>query len=97
MKKLNLLLGIFGFTLFTLPNAHAFECTGRPYCKDMSSCAEAKYQMNVCGYHKLDRDNDGIPCENVCGKGSGKKIKKTQKGNGKGKKSSHTKNKKKKK
>ncbi|QQB09754.1 excalibur calcium-binding domain-containing protein [Aggregatibacter segnis] len=32
----------------------------------MRSCAEAKYHFNVCGEGRLDRDNDGIPCENVC-------------------------------
>ncbi|MGL5225410.1 MAG: excalibur calcium-binding domain-containing protein [Aeromonas sp.] len=46
----------------------AFSCSGLPrYCKGMSSCAQAKFALNKCGRKKLDRDNDGIPCENVCG------------------------------
>lgn len=44
-----------------------FSCSKR-YCKHMSSCAEAYYHMNECGMNNLDRDNDGKPCENVCGK-----------------------------
>lgn len=44
-----------------------FSCSKR-YCKHMSSCAEAYYHLNECGMKKLDRDNDGKPCENVCGK-----------------------------
>ncbi|MGL5402394.1 MAG: excalibur calcium-binding domain-containing protein, partial [Acinetobacter sp.] len=46
----------------------AFSCSGLPrYCTGMSSCAQAKFALNKCGRKKLDRDNDGIPCENVCG------------------------------
>ena len=42
-----------------------FTCK-RKYCKHMSSCAEARYQFKQCGHKGLDRDRDGIPCENVC-------------------------------
>jgi len=35
------------------------------YCKYMKSCKEACRYYNQ-GYSKLDRDGDGIPCENVC-------------------------------
>ncbi|WP_281360258.1 excalibur calcium-binding domain-containing protein [Pelistega europaea] len=41
---------------------------GRKYCKEMSSCEEAKFYLNRCGMTRLDRDRDGIPCENVCGR-----------------------------
>jgi hypothetical protein len=34
----------------------------------MSSCAEADHHFKVCGEAERDADNDGIPCENVCGK-----------------------------
>ncbi|MEI4940792.1 excalibur calcium-binding domain-containing protein [Aeromonas veronii] len=45
-----------------------FSCsTIARYCKDMSSCEEAEFALEQCGLSKLDRDNDGIPCENVCG------------------------------
>ena len=35
------------------------------YCKYLSSCSEACYYYNQ-GYYRLDRDRDGIPCENLC-------------------------------
>ena len=43
----------------------SFSCK-KKYCKYMTSCAEARYQFKQCGHKGLDRDNDGIPCENVC-------------------------------
>ncbi len=46
-------------------SARAFDCA-RKYCKRMSSCAEAHHRYAVCGYKSLDRDKDGIPCENLC-------------------------------
>jgi len=46
--------------------ALGFDCT-KKYCREMSSCAEARYQFETCGYRNLDGDNDGVPCENVCG------------------------------
>ena len=67
MKRLFLLLT----ALFTMPLfATEYDCEeGRgKYCKNMRSCAEAKYYLNQCGLDRLDRDNDGIPCENVCRK-----------------------------
>ena len=33
----------------------------------MSSCEEAVYQLNKCDFKQLDSDNDGIPCEIICG------------------------------
>lgn len=45
-----------------------FSCsTVARYCKDMGSCEEAEFALEQCGMSKLDRDKDGIPCENVCG------------------------------
>ena len=35
------------------------------YCKYLSSCKEACYYYKQ-GYYRLDRDRDGIPCENLC-------------------------------
>lgn len=43
-----------------------FSCEGKDKCKEMSSCAEAKFYLNECGVGKLDRDKDGIPCESLC-------------------------------
>lgn len=48
-------------------NSSAFECGTKRYCKEMKSCAEAKFHLQQCGLKKLDRDGDGRPCENVCG------------------------------
>ena len=38
----------------------------KKYCKNMNSCEEAYYQLQVCGYKRLDRDKDGVPCESIC-------------------------------
>lgn len=43
-------------------------CSPRKYCKAMINCAEAVHFYRVCGHRERDGDNDGIPCENVCGK-----------------------------
>ncbi len=43
------------------------KCGHKRYCKDMSNCKEAMFYLNQCGLSKLDRDNDGIPCEALCG------------------------------
>ncbi|WP_143530069.1 excalibur calcium-binding domain-containing protein [Rodentibacter trehalosifermentans] len=32
----------------------------------MKSCAQAKFYLKQCGVDRLDRDGDGVPCENVC-------------------------------
>ncbi|PJG82140.1 cold-shock protein [Caviibacterium pharyngocola] len=39
-----------------------------PYCKNMESCEQAKFYLNQCGESRLDRDGDGVPCENICKK-----------------------------
>lgn len=49
-------------------DAEQFSCADSKYCKEMTSCAEAKFHLNECGESRLDRDNDGVPCENVCRK-----------------------------
>ena len=45
------------------------SCGNKRTCKEMASCAEAKYYMSHCGLSRLDRDKDGIPCESICGNG----------------------------
>jgi hypothetical protein len=42
------------------------ECKTKLYCKEMNSCEEAKYFLNICRLTSLDGDNDGIPCESIC-------------------------------
>ncbi|MDX7876284.1 excalibur calcium-binding domain-containing protein [Aeromonas veronii] len=44
-----------------------FSCsTVARTCSQMSSCEEAEFALEQCGRSRLDRDKDGIPCENVC-------------------------------
>ncbi|CAD7288257.1 excalibur calcium-binding domain-containing protein [Campylobacter suis] len=64
MKILILFISLvaFGFSA-----EKEFDCSKR-YCKEMKSCKEAMYYLNNCGMDKFDRDGDGVPCENVCGK-----------------------------
>lgn len=42
------------------------SCGGKRTCGEMNSCAEAYHYLNQCGLGRLDRDNDGIPCESIC-------------------------------
>lgn len=42
------------------------ECGSKRTCKQMTSCAEAKFYLEECGVLSLDRDKDGIPCESLC-------------------------------
>ncbi len=60
------LTAIFSFT--NILGSSAQSCGDRrPYCKNMSSCHDALYYLEICGKKRLDRDSDGIPCEAVCG------------------------------
>ena len=75
MKKLILILTALSLAFSTATfakskkaDAEQFSCADRKYCKEMNSCAEAKFHLNECGESRLDRDGDGVPCENVCRK-----------------------------
>jgi endonuclease YncB( thermonuclease family) len=46
--------------------APAFSCGPRRSCREMSSCAEARFQLEQCGRAALDGDGDGVPCEALC-------------------------------
>jgi len=46
-----------------------FSCSEKRYCKEMTSCDEAKFYLTQCGLTQLDRDSDGIPCEKLCRSG----------------------------
>jgi endonuclease YncB( thermonuclease family) len=46
--------------------SRAFECNCNLTCSQISSCDEAYYQLNSCGCNRLDGNNDGIPCTNLC-------------------------------
>jgi micrococcal nuclease len=43
-----------------------FTCGSKRYCKEMTSCAEAKLYLNECGLDSLDGNGDGVPCESLC-------------------------------
>lgn len=51
----------------TPSNNDSFNCAGKKFCGQMRSCAEARYYLTKCGLKRLDRDNDSIPCEAICG------------------------------
>jgi len=42
------------------------QCGNKFYCRDMSSCEEAKFYLQQCGRSPLDGDRDGVPCESIC-------------------------------
>lgn len=44
----------------------SFVCSGKQYCRQMSSCAEAQFNLRQCGVGTLDGDGDGRPCEAIC-------------------------------
>lgn len=45
-----------------------FQCGKKRFCTEMTSCEEARFHLTQCGLGRLDRDNDGIPCESLCRK-----------------------------
>jgi hypothetical protein len=45
------------------PSTTMFQCDGRIFCSQMTSCAEATYFLKNCPGVKMDGNNDGIPCE----------------------------------
>lgn len=61
MKKLLVLCLLLTFS----SGVSAYDCSKKK-CSEISSCAEAKYKLKKCGMTKLNRDKDGVPCENVC-------------------------------
>jgi endonuclease YncB( thermonuclease family) len=50
----------------TRPDRGPFECGSKRACREMTSCAEARFYMTQCGVTTMDGDNDGIPCEALC-------------------------------
>jgi hypothetical protein len=51
----------------SLREGPSFQCGGKSVCGQMDSCEEANFYLNQCGMGRLDRDNDGVPCESICG------------------------------
>jgi endonuclease YncB( thermonuclease family) len=50
----------------TKETKESFDCGTKRYCKEMTSCEEAKYYLEHCGLSRLDGDGDGVPCESLC-------------------------------
>ena len=46
--------------------ASGFTCAGKRYCREMTSCEEAKFYLTQCGVATLDGNRDGVPCETLC-------------------------------
>ena len=48
--------------------AQSWSCQPRKTCKRIGTCEEAEYYLANCSWGgKLDADNDGVPCELICG------------------------------
>ncbi|KAB7623958.1 thermonuclease family protein [Alkalilimnicola sp. S0819] len=41
-------------------------CGEKTWCREMSSCEEARFHLRQCGLSRLDGDGDGVPCEALC-------------------------------
>jgi endonuclease YncB( thermonuclease family) len=44
----------------------SLPCGPKRTCRQMSSCAEARFYLTSCGVSSLDGDHDGVPCETLC-------------------------------
>jgi hypothetical protein len=40
-----------------------YQCDGRMYCSQMTSCEEAEFFLANCPGVKMDGGGDGVPCE----------------------------------
>ena len=68
MSRCAWLLSVCVLGAFVLaPAAAAFDCSDAR-CPQIKTCAEAYYKLEVSGHGDRDADNDGIPCEELCGK-----------------------------
>lgn len=64
MKKVLFCVGLI--SIFVINSYAEVDCGNPKKCKEMKTCQEAKEYYKKCNLKKLDRDRDGIPCENVC-------------------------------
>ena len=42
------------------------KCGTKRFCKQMTTCEEARHFLNTCEVRQLDGDGDGRPCESLC-------------------------------
>jgi len=47
-------------------SAAPFTCGTKNYCREMTSCEEARFYLTQCGVETIDGDNNGMPCEAIC-------------------------------
>lgn len=47
-------------------STRSYSCDCSKSCTKITTCEEAKYQLDICGCSVRDGDDDGIPCENIC-------------------------------
>lgn len=45
---------------------YAGACGHKKHCAQMNSCDEANYYLMHCGLKSLDRNKNGMPCEELC-------------------------------
>ena len=50
----------------TAATSGGFTCAGKRYCREMTSCEEAKFYLMQCGVSSLDGNHDGVPCAKLC-------------------------------
>lgn len=50
----------------TANSSGGFTCSVIKSCRQMSGCAEARFQLQQCRNPRIDGDRDGIPCEAIC-------------------------------
>jgi len=48
---------------YSSPPPYEFQCSGKVYCSQMTSCKEALFYQKNCPGTKMDGDGDNIPCE----------------------------------
>jgi micrococcal nuclease len=48
------------------PPAAATACGSKHYCSQMVSCEEATFYLTQCHVKTLDKNGNGLPCENLC-------------------------------
>lgn len=51
----------------TPDSGDGYSCGSKRFCTEMGSCDEAMYYFQDCDLNTLDGDNDGVPCESLCG------------------------------
>ena len=46
--------------------ARPYTCGTKNFCREMTSCDEAKYYLEQCYLIRLDDNKDGVPCDSLC-------------------------------